>query len=676
MVISKSFIDRLHRHFKSSCVHVVRQYITEIFNIPIPSHIKSIDEWTSELVLRKDVKQVYLFRKPHPIKYNKNNEIDFKVMLPFFFTDPKQSIFRTTGFIRYLQLEYIEEDCVSMVLNCCRGSAEFTDIIQVTPGRTTVHPAIYDAFVGYCAPELKCKIEMELFRALETRCLNTIHNVILSTNDKIMTQYLSHGSKVVCTTDSAYAQVLVYIARHPKDSVCLNGEWITANTTTHEEMLGFIFWMFLLHTDVGSNITIDKFNIECSCEPNTNSLLQSQLPSIVTIDESKVLLFSMTRLQQLLKPYFKGNLPCLYSANSFECFLGRIFQLVIYYGCLQDDDGKWCTTMPEFTIPISSPDQPEFSSWLIDPIAPFFAFDYSSYAFSQKVFESPVLHNTWMVYFDEVNHKYAFHNRAVDTSVTSLLERVSPCAPFDADAVSLRIARGNKVKASQLREDWSNKAKEGTGMHLLLEKICKGMVIEDYGRFQPEVDMFNEFVLPEMRRMGWSLDGSITEPRIWLEVNDRGKKSILCGSVDLVLKRERNGEVEYTIWDWKRINFLDYTRGIKAKNTPITRQYFDIDDELWVDQPDVGVNQTAMCKYSRQLWLYRRFFINNNLKFVDDDMRIVKLNSNCKGFIFPDSTPPTCTYQRYTEPNMMVRPLNRRKITDILCNFSGIRYKY
>lgn len=681
MAVSNLFIDRIHRKLKSHDINVAVECVVEICINTIPHHVRSVHDWVKCLlddINSTDIKYRFVFNFIE-CPDNINDEIRYELLLPFFYSQPKHPIFQSVGFIRYLQCMFIDndKDYESMLLNCIKGSSTFNDIIQVTPRTTTVHPDIYDAFVTNCSPELKRMVEMKLYRSLSETCLRNgkVHDTIMLQNSEHMSAYFRHGTSVISTTQSVYAQSLMYIACHPKDAICLNGAWLNANAMTHAEMLGLIFWMFLLHPSTDSCINLSKFNIEYSYTSTPNNLLESELASIVTIDASKVVLFDMIKLQQILKVYFAKDVPCRYSANSFECFLGTIFQRVIYYGKLQDNAGGYCITMPEFYVPISSPDQSEFSCWLNASIAPFFAFDYACYGFSRKLFESPVLYNTWMVYFDEVNHKYSFHNRAVGTSVTSMLEKVSPCAPFDAAAISMRISRGDELAASQLRKDWSNRAKEGTEMHLLLEKLCKGMDIQDYGKFKPEIDMFYEFVIPEMNRMGWSLEGSITEPRVWLTVNDNGKKTILCGSVDLVLKRERNGEVEYTIWDWKRINFLDFTYGSTAINTPLTKKHFSVDDTSWIDQPDVGVNRTNLCKYSRQLWIYRKFFIDNNLKFVDDDMRIVKLNSNCRGFIFPDNTPTTCMYTRYTEPNMMVRPLDRRKVTDILCEFYGIRYK-
>ena len=158
--------------------------------------------------------------------------------------------------------------------------------------------------------------------------------------------------------------------------------------------------------------------------------------------------------------------------------------------------------------------------------------------------------------FDEQPHIYYVNDKAVNTSVTSVVHQYFP--KFDSDAIIDKMMSSRwwykskyfgKTK-QEIKEEWKQSGLEatthGTNMHKTIEDYYNKWPLSHPET--PEFDMFLQFAADH----ALSQKAYRTEWEVYIEEFD------LAGSIDMVFWNTEDDT--YSIYDWKR------TKEIKLKN--------------------------------------------------------------------------------------------------------------
>ena len=153
------------------------------------------------------------------------------------------------------------------------------------------------------------------------------------------------------------------------------------------------------------------------------------------------------------------------------------------------------------------------------------------------------------IVFDEEPHIYYVDNKAIKTSVTTLVHEMFP--KFDADEIIKKMKKNEYsfkkskyfgMTDSEIKKMWKDLGTEscrlGTKMHKNIELFYNGEEMNEEPEIEKEMELFEEF-----QKDHKNMNAYRTEWEIFDEEHN------LAGSIDMVFQNEDN---TYSIWDWKR----------------------------------------------------------------------------------------------------------------------------
>ncbi len=192
------------------------------------------------------------------------------------------------------------------------------------------------------------------------------------------------------------------------------------------------------------------------------------------------------------------------------------------------------------------------------------------------------------IVFEPIAHTYHLDDVQF-TSATTWLHQFQEA--FDADAISLRMAKGNKQAALELQRQWKVKSNaacsRGTHLHEYLECKIAGVDValhDDAIDLYPVADRF-------IAETAGKIDFSMCEFRTY---NEAWK---ICGTVDLLVWNKRYQQ--YEIWDYKTNKSIDMKSNYNKKLKAPFNQFDDCN----------------FIMYSLQLSLYRLMIeLNTDIK--------------------------------------------------------------
>lgn len=204
------------------------------------------------------------------------------------------------------------------------------------------------------------------------------------------------------------------------------------------------------------------------------------------------------------------------------------------------------------------------------------------------------------IIFDPEPHTYHL-NGLKFTSATTWLHQFQE--PFDANAISLRMAKGNKLAALELQRQWKAKSDaacaRGTHLHEYLE--CK-IAGADVALHDDAIDLYpiaDKFIVETTGKINFSM----CEFRIYDETWK------ICGTVDLLVWNKRYQQ--YEIWDYKTNKSIDMRNNYNKKLKSPFNQFDDCN----------------FIMYSLQLSLYR-LMIEQNTDIKIAKCRLVHIAPN------------------------------------------------
>lgn len=175
------------------------------------------------------------------------------------------------------------------------------------------------------------------------------------------------------------------------------------------------------------------------------------------------------------------------------------------------------------------------------------------------------------IVFDEAPHVYYVYNKAVSTSVTTLVHHFFE--PFDSDTIIDKMMNSpywfrNKyfgMTKDEIKEQWKQNGLEattfGTHMHKTIEQYYNGWSLEFPNT--PEFEQFMNFARDHDNK----LIPYRTEWEIYDEFHD------LAGSIDMVFQNVDDGS--YSIYDWKRSKEIKLNNAYRKKGMGIMSEYDD-----------------------------------------------------------------------------------------------------
>jgi ATP-dependent exoDNAse (exonuclease V) beta subunit len=180
-----------------------------------------------------------------------------------------------------------------------------------------------------------------------------------------------------------------------------------------------------------------------------------------------------------------------------------------------------------------------------------------------------------MITFNKEAHSYTNEHGEKYISVTTLIGKHFP--PFQADMIAGFIAKKQGVSAEEIKQQWKDKATEGTRLHNVIENdIYFNDGIDIKGTFYKRCSSLEEFL---------STSGGVLSE--FLLYSDKHK---VAGTSDLILKHE------------DKIFILDFKTGITEDVNKAYSGKVDVPKEIGV------VKNSKFHKYSIQAWIYSILF--------------------------------------------------------------------
>lgn len=138
--------------------------------------------------------------------------------------------------------------------------------------------------------------------------------------------------------------------------------------------------------------------------------------------------------------------------------------------------------------------------------------------------------------FDEKCHQYTILDGIVLESVTT---KLSKFFPFDAQAISKKVADIRGISQEEVKAEWKKTADDGTEVHLLAEKYCLGHKLSEteLNKIKHAILFFNHNSQLEI---------------LGCEVKIFSKKHKVAGTVDLIVRNKENNRVY--LLDYKTCN--------------------------------------------------------------------------------------------------------------------------
>lgn len=201
--------------------------------------------------------------------------------------------------------------------------------------------------------------------------------------------------------------------------------------------------------------------------------------------------------------------------------------------------------------------------------------------------------------FNEEKHVYYVDGKPCIYSVSKFVTKFVGEFERDKKIEQLQILKKEgKLKNSlygsmsseEISDYWTMRQKDGTKIHLLIENfyIKKEIFSNKSHKLYPDFEKFLEFQ-DSLIRDGWKNFGS--EFRLFCD------NPFIGGMVDLIVwKRNKFGEYEYNIIDWKRcrsVSFVDKKKDLSY-----------IDKEKKIESPLKGKVYSTWLKHSLQIHVY------------------------------------------------------------------------
>jgi len=138
--------------------------------------------------------------------------------------------------------------------------------------------------------------------------------------------------------------------------------------------------------------------------------------------------------------------------------------------------------------------------------------------------------------FNKELHKYTIEDGVELTSVTTKLKDYFP---FESEKIAKELSEIRGIPVESILEDWKKTADNGTAVHELAERYCKGEKLT-----QEELDKIKHVTNFIQDHPNFEILGC--------EVIVFSKKHSTAGTVDLMLKNKDNGKLY--LLDWKTSN--------------------------------------------------------------------------------------------------------------------------
>lgn len=200
--------------------------------------------------------------------------------------------------------------------------------------------------------------------------------------------------------------------------------------------------------------------------------------------------------------------------------------------------------------------------------------------------------------FDEEKHKYYVGGKTCEYSVSGFVTKFM--GEFDKKKKIQNIQRlkkegkikgiYNEMNAEEIDQYWTMRQKDGTEIHLKIENFYKENEIfsDKLHKLYPDFEKFLAFH-DSLIKDGWNNFGS--ELRLYAD------KPFIGGTVDLIVwKKNKFGQYEYMIIDWKRCRspmFFD-----KKKDMSF------VDKDKKIPSPLKGKVYSIWLKHSLQIHVY------------------------------------------------------------------------